>query len=148
MNDEYVRVLKNAGVSEADWRLVTNHKLWSAGDRIRTNRIIDSIIYAATEMAGLPKVDVSAEMCAAILATVVSPLNWTIIASWQSGLMPAHDLATSETTVQIERVSAGRMLAHIAYARAALSNFDEWNTYSSKINQKLTQQTPKIVKGA
>ncbi len=145
MTNEYARVMKNAGVSEADWKLVSQDKLWSQSDRIRTNRIIDALIYGSTEMAGMPKVDISAEMCAAILATVVSPMNWMIVASWQEGLAPAYDLATAESSVQIERISAGKMLALIGLARSALSSNAEWNEYRSRVNQKLTQQGPKAV---
>ncbi len=143
MTDEFTRVAKNTGISEEDWRLLTYTALWTAADRMRIMRVLDATIHGATQLAGLPKIDVPAEVVAAIIATTISPLNWPIAAAWQEGLHPAEDLSKAEETVQLERVKAGRMLALICLAKAALSNSQDWRDCHSAINQKLSRKSVK-----
>lgn len=133
VEDNFTRVLVTAGVNQSDMDKFRSTTLWTPELRSRNKRVLDSLVYATCDMAMLPKVDVPAEMAAAIIALTVSPTNWMVCASHFEGLRPARDIQDSEETVQIERVSAGKLLVMIFAADAAMRSVDEYSAFASKI---------------
>jgi len=82
-------------------------------------------------------VSVPAEMVAAVVACLVKPANWVVVAAMCEGLRSARDLAAPELAVEIERVSSGRMMVLILQADVALSGAAEYGKLSGIINAKL-----------
>lgn len=134
--DAALRTIYNAGVSQQDFDQLRGAAIWSADQRTRIRRTLDAVVYSITDMAQLPRVDVPAEMVAAVVAMVISPANWATCASWLSGLRPARDVAEPEETVQIERVSAARMLVLVCMADASMRGLSEYAEFSSKLAGK------------
>lgn len=139
LDAESDRVFRNCGVSADDWKLLVGSRVWTRDERTRVRRVLDSVVYGVMDMSGMARVDVPAEVVASVIAATVSPLNWMPVSAWLEGLKPARDLAEAEETVEIERVSAGRMLALIHYAHAALSGGDAWEEQRSLVQRKLAK---------
>lgn len=132
------RLLLSAGVSAMDMDYLRGSGLWAQDMRTKMRTTLDSLIYGTLDIAGLPRVDVPAELVAAIVASVVDPINWMTCAAWLEGLKPARDLKEPGESVQIERVNAGRMLTLIIYADAAMSSTDEYASLSKTIGERMT----------
>lgn len=139
--DSFVRVVVNGGVNQSDMDLFTGSGLWTPELRTRMRRVMDTVVYGICDMAMLPRVDLPAEIPAAIIAMMCAPCNWYVAASWLAGLRPAHDLAQAEETVQIERVSAGRMITLIHVADSAMRGTDEYNDFAAKIAGRFSLKT-------
>lgn len=136
--DAFVRTMVNCGVNQADMDLFTGALLWGPDVRSRVRRVLDSVLYGICDMAMLPRVDIPAEIAASVIAMMVNPANWMIAAAWQEGLRPAQDLANSEETVQIERVSAGKMITMVCLADAALRNNDAYQAFAARLQGRMS----------
>ena len=55
LQDEMGRVLKNVGVSEKDWDLLTGSAVWARDSRVRVQRTLDAVIYGVCDMTGPPR---------------------------------------------------------------------------------------------
>lgn len=140
--DAYARLLVTSGVNQNDMDLFRGDAAWHGSDRLRVRRVFDTVLYAMCDMSGLPRVEIPAEMPAAIIAMVVSPTNWMTCASWLSGLKPARDLMESEETVQIETFSSARMMSLILFADAAMRDASDYAVMSKAINDRLAVRIP------
>ncbi|MCA0422510.1 MAG: hypothetical protein LCH61_04155 [Proteobacteria bacterium] len=145
VEDHYLRAIVNAGVSQADMDIVKGPALWSVDQRVRLRQTLDTMMYAVTEMVGLPRVDIPAEMFAAIVASLVSPINWAVCASWQSGLRAAKDILDTDETAQIERVSPAKMLTMIFAADAAMRGDPAFTQFASSVAKKYNAAEKAIV---
>lgn len=131
--DAFVRCIVNCGVNQSDMDLFTGPGLWTPDLRTRMRRVIDSVVYGVCDMAQLPRVDLPAEIPAAVIAMTVNPANWIVASAWLAGLRPARDLAENEETVQIERVSAGKMITLITMADSAMRGTSEYQAFADRI---------------
>lgn len=131
------RLMVNSGVSQMQMDYLRGSTMWSSDMRTQMRTTLDTVIYGACDMAGLPRVDVPAEMVAAIVAVTVDPGNWMICASWIANLRPARDLKEPAETVQIERVDAGRMLTLILFADAAMRSLPEYESLSRTVGERM-----------
>lgn len=136
--DATARSIVNAGVSQEDMDILTGPALWTPDLRIRVRRTLDSVVFGITDMAGLPRVEIPAEMAAAIIAMIVNPANWMIAASWLADLKPAQDFTTPEETVQLERVSAGKMFVLVCMADAGMRTREDYTIFASRLQGKFT----------
>lgn len=136
-SDAFVRVCSSLGVSQEDMDIFRGPLVWTADVRVRMRRVLDAVLYGVCDLSMLPRVDIPAEMVAAVVACLVQPANWLVVAAQQEGLRTARDLAEPEQQAQIERVSAGRMVTLIIQADVALRGATEFVALSSVVNQKL-----------
>jgi len=136
-SDAFVRVCASLGVSQEDMDIFRGHGVWTADLRVRMRRVLDTVVYGVCDLSMLPRVEVPAEMVAAVVACLVAPGNWIIAAAQCEGLKSARDLAEPETAVQIERVSASRFLVLVLQADQSLRGANEFLSLSSVINQRL-----------
>ena len=101
--------LAQIGASEAAIRLVSQPSAWTAQDRSSVSGTVDSLWKGTCVLAGVPVVDVSAEVVAAVIATIVHPCNW-MVASSLAALRPANaemiEDPASRQGVRPERVFA------------------------------------------
>jgi len=140
---EFQRTLRNAGVSQAHVDVLRQPGLWTSDQRVAVRQTLDAVIYACTDMAGLPRVDIPAEYVAAVVATLVSPVNFLVLASWVADHKPARDLAQAEENVQIQRVHAGKMASLIIMAHAAIHGDEGESVIASKIRNGFSVQKEK-----
>jgi len=136
-SDAFVRVCASLGCSQEDMDHFRGESVWTADLRVRMRRVLDNVVYGVCDLSMLPRVEVPAEMVAAVVACLVKPANWIVCAAMLEGLRSAHDLASPEIAVQIERLSSGRMVVLILQADVALSGAAEFSKLSSLIKSKL-----------
>lgn len=136
-SDAFVRVCASLGVSQEDMDHFRGPTVWTADIRVRMRRVLDTVVYGVCDMSMLPRVDVPAEMVAAVVACLVEPSNWIVVAAQCEGLRSARDLAEPEGSVQIERVSAGRMMVLILQADTSLAGAGEYSKLALAISSKL-----------
>ena len=73
--DNFTRVMVNAGINQSDMDLFRGSPIWTSDLRSRLRRVLDALVYGLCDMAQLPRVDVPAEMPAAIIAMTVARLS-------------------------------------------------------------------------
>lgn len=71
-----------AGLTDAELELVRGDKPWEISDRSAMVRALDCCMVGGLERCGLPQVDVPAEYVAALIATVVHPVNALVACHW------------------------------------------------------------------
>jgi len=106
------------GISESDFRLLTSETPWRR-DQIRTvMRTLHALTYSNLEILGMPKITVPAEFQAAVIVSIVRPVNMRVACIWmanerQSGA-PAQELANGQTSGDLAPVSDQQLYAMVA----------------------------------
>jgi hypothetical protein len=137
MNTQLPSVLASAGISQAHLDLLKSETPWTNDKRVTVRQTLDTLVYGLCDLSGLARVDVPAQIVAAVVATIVTPANWFAVSQWLSGIKPARDLSDAEQSVEIERLTGGQMLHEIMRARATLDGSDVYAQYVSEINARL-----------
>jgi hypothetical protein len=102
------------GITEEDMTLTTGVTPWLATDRARVRKTIDSFIYGVIDVLGLPRMDLPAEYCAAVIATFIDPANYFPACSWITGTVTSEELIAGKKGKPVEgfeRVSPSELFA-------------------------------------
>lgn len=70
---QYGSLHKEFGISEVDWKLVTQEEHWTMEQMRASRAIIASVVEVALTVAGMPPVPLPAQYVAAVIAIVVAP---------------------------------------------------------------------------
>jgi hypothetical protein len=92
-NGDIMDAVHAIGCSEADWKLVTGKKLWLGVDRPRVKRVLDALIFGTIDMLGLPRMEISSEFAASVVAFFVSDVNIFTACHWIGNYSTNDDLA-------------------------------------------------------
>ena len=105
--------LSSLGVSEADVRVVQGRAPWAASERARITRTLDTLVYGAMDLMGIPRFPVSAEHGAAAIYLYVDGANTMAACRWLADAKSAEELM-GESGLETERVTPSKLLALVA----------------------------------
>jgi len=71
-----------ANITATDLARLRGETVWLTGDRLRMMKAMDTIFQGGLEIAGIPPIQMPAEVLAAGIACVVHPTNWLTAAVW------------------------------------------------------------------
>lgn len=89
----YEQVLLLAGITSADYDVVTGHRLWTGPLRNTARRVLDQLTFAASDAMGFPRIKVPAEYVAMLIGLFVNQLNWMSACNLYQSTTPAETLA-------------------------------------------------------
>jgi len=89
----------NLSIASDDLDFLTQDRPWVVTDRARASGIIRAITNGATDLAGIPALDVPTEFLAAIIHKFVNPTNWMVAASTLGNTVAARDIEDGQTPV-------------------------------------------------
>lgn len=72
---DYVSLVKTFGITEEDYKLVTGKSVWVPTRRERVRSVLHQLAFGVLDLAGVPRFDMPAEYCAAVIAIFVHPTN-------------------------------------------------------------------------
>ena len=78
----YNGTLAPLGVSEEDFELATRDEVWTRNDRQSVVQTIEAVAHGGMDLLALPRLELPAEYLAAIIATIVRPVNFQIACRW------------------------------------------------------------------
>ena len=103
-------------ILDSDWILLTSAQPWIGSRRPRVTKLLDDLLQGSLELLGLPRITVSAEHIAAIVAFFVHPANFPVAASWmEREVRPAahEDIAIATPEGEMNRVESSQLLTLI-----------------------------------
>ena len=86
---------------------------------------MDSVLFGALDVLGLPRFELPAEYIAAWIALLVSPVNYETACVWYHGAQPVENLAeTPEIAPIAEGITARQLFALVQLSRVSMTNLD------------------------
>lgn len=103
-------------LTNEDFEFVSGDQLWLISDRTRAKRCVESLVYGAIDVVGIPRFPAPAEFVAAAIALYVHPVNIQLACGMLDGLQ------TAEAVLQgiDDRMSAAELFVHTLRIRAGL----------------------------
>lgn len=128
---------KQLGISTADWKLLRSDMEWNALDRKRVVNTLESVMYGALDMMGLPRHDVSAEYRAAVIGYTVRPCNILSACTFFCGGIPNAMLANPDLQAEPEDVTPARLFALVQelYQEGVDELDDAANMFSERLRK-------------
>ena len=107
------QTLAALGTSKDDWKVVAGDRPWVSTDVALVREVLDAITVGSMAMIGMPRVEVSAEYVAAVIAVIVHPVNINHACFLYEGhLVTNQELAFNEKpSPTAERVSKEQLMA-------------------------------------
>lgn len=121
-------------ILEADFDKLCSPVPFINSDRGRIENTINELIYGALDLQGLPRITVSAEHVAAIIAFFVSPVNFMVASVWcerKEKLASHEDIVEGRPEVECDHINASQLYALIteAYGHESFPKYKErWET--------------------
>lgn len=84
------------GVTEEEYRLLTQSQPWLGPEHNRVRRTLDTMIWGSLDLAGLPRLQPPAEYLAAAIASFVAGSNILAACRLLEGLPPADELVAGK----------------------------------------------------
>lgn len=79
-------------ITEDEWEKIKSGEPWAVRDRNSVRQVLQTILYGITEYQGLPQIEIPAEYAAALIATVVHPVNFFAASTWLGTFSAGSDL--------------------------------------------------------
>lgn len=108
---QYGTLHREFGISETDWRLLTQEENWTHEQARATRAIIASVVEVCMTVCGMPAVPLPAQYVAAVIAIVVAPNNRLIAATKAPDTFDAVAASGLMETVEIRPASREQMIA-------------------------------------
>lgn len=128
-----VEMLQVFGVTPELAKLVFGSAPWTATDRSHVRRVLDEICGGVLDRVGVPRVEVSAEYVAAVIAAFVHPTNVAVACRWMEMLRPAEDVVADASVVG--DVRAGELLVLVC----ALIDGSTLSELSARFEKKIAR---------
>ena len=131
-SDSFEGVMRAQGIPAEEWTVVLGPAVWTSQSRATVRRVCDALMFGVTDMAGLPRVNLSAEFVAAVGALVVNPVNWQVFARFYENANSLNSLKMmqgeedAEGSVFEEGIRSATLLAmiHEVYAARMTGNMN------------------------
>ena len=140
--------LLNQGASPSDWKKFVGSKLWNNVDRSKVRNIADSILFGVTDLQGIERTKLPAELIASVGAIFVSPVNWLAFADFYQNANTLNQLKNAndqaESGVFEEGMTRSRIYALILdYSNCVITGDDAdfRNTLIAKLTKTPTTNT-------
>ena len=78
--DELSRSDSFIGIADQHMKMIRQHKLWNADERMQVDGILNEILNVSLNRAGLPQMELPAELIACMICKIVAPCNRLVAA--------------------------------------------------------------------
>lgn len=110
-SSQYGSLHKEFGISEVDWKLVTQEEHWTMEQMRASRAVIASVVEVALTVCGMPPVPLPAQYVAAVIAIVVAPANRMVAAMKAPDTFDAFAASGLQETVEVKPATREQMMA-------------------------------------
>lgn len=103
-------------LTEDEFAFLVQSKPWHGTDRNHAKRCVESVVYGALDMLGMPRFPAPAEFIATAIAFYVHPVNIQVACSFMDGCEFSEYIVDGVD----QRVTAAELFAHTLHVRAGL----------------------------
>lgn len=134
-------------MTKEEWKILTGNVPWIGNQRAQITRCLDDLTQGALEQAGLPRITISAEHFAAVIAFFVHPTNFQVASQWlerNETLLTHSDIAQGRTDADCLRVTGSQLftLVHLCYGDEKREVFQQ--RWEKRTRQGIDKSRPEL----
>ena len=108
---EYTELHKGYGLDEYHWKLLTQDEYWTPEQARQMRNILAAVVEVSMTIAGMPAIPLPGQYVAAVIATVVSPVNRMLACTKAPDTFDAVDASGIMTSHEVKDMSVQQMMA-------------------------------------
>lgn len=129
-------------IGDHEWALVRQPTIWAVHDRMTVVKTLESFCHGVMDSLGLPRIELPAEYVAAVITTIVDPVNFQIACRW----MERGTTVSAESLVEgsIEPIRAQALMVFVIDLYNKEGSAQRRSTMLRKLNQRFSaaESTP------
>lgn len=106
------------GITESHWEVLTSPVPWTPAQAREARVTLESTIYGAIQIAGLPAFTLPVEFVATVIVLIIEGVNWMTACSWNFQTFEAEKIVSgpgADADV-VEHCTPKRLFAEVLYA--------------------------------
>lgn len=137
---KYEKIHGTWGLHSSDWELLTSEHPWNQEQRRAVKTILTDVLNISLTISGLPAMPLPSEYVAAVIATLVHPVNRIVAATRAPETYSAVDASGLQGTIQIVPAKIETMISLvIAYTGGETKQPMNAKPASEKLDKELTR---------
>lgn len=142
-NCKYTTLHKSHGIEEGHWDLLTQGEFWTPDQARQIRTILAGVLEVSMTIAGMPAIPLPGQYTAAVIASVVSPMNRMVACTKAPDTFDAISASGLVSTHEIKPMSSEQLMSLVIAYSGGLTEEPPAHILPKALSDQIQKETVK-----